>query len=90
VFDMDGGQYSIVRDDNQDGTAQDGEPVMGPFAIPDDLSMASADGESFTGDQVVFNPNGSASETGAVVLSNSAGYAVQLTLLAPTGQVRLN
>jgi type II secretion system protein H len=90
TFDLEGGTYSIVRDANADGVVQDGETVEGTFTLPHGITMESAEGEGFGGDQVVFNPNGSASATGALVLANEAGYSTQLTVLAPTGQVRVN
>lgn len=90
TWDFDGGTYLIVRDDNADGQAQEGEPRLGPFTIAEGLVLASKAGEGFTADQIVFAPNGSASETGTVVLTNEAGYSLELAVLAPTGQVRLN
>jgi Tfp pilus assembly protein FimT len=90
AWDFDAGSYVIVRDDNADGQAQDGEPRLGPYTVADGLDLTSKEGEGFTADQIVFGPNGAASETGTVVLANQAGYSLELTVLAPTGQVRLN
>ena len=90
VWDFESDAYSIVRDSNADGQVQVGEPVLGPFLLPEGLDIESKVGEGFAGDQIVFGPNGSASGTGTVVLTNEAGYSLELTVLAPTGQVRLN
>jgi type II secretion system protein H len=90
TWDFEAGSYSIVRDDNEDGVAQNGEPRLGPFTVAEGLTLENKPGESFTVNQVVFTPNGSASQTGTVVVANGAGYALELTVLAPTGQIRLN
>ena len=90
TWNFDAGSYLVVRDDNGDGQAQDGEPRLGPFTISEELDLASKEGEGFAGDQVIFRPNGSASGTGTLVLANEAGYLLELTVLAPTGQVRMN
>jgi Tfp pilus assembly protein FimT len=89
-WDFDGGTYLIVRDNNGDGQVQDGEPQLGPYTVPEGLVLSSKDGEGFAGDQIIFQPNGGASGTGTVVLANEAGFSVELTVLAPTGQVRMN
>lgn len=89
-WDFAGGSYVIVRDNNADGQAQAGEPQLGPFTLSEGLVLSSKVGEAFTADKIVFGPNGSASETGTLVLANEAGYSLELTVLAPTGLVRLN
>jgi Tfp pilus assembly protein FimT len=90
AWDFEAGSYMIVRDSNADGQAQDGEPRLGPYTVADGLDLTSKAGEGFTADQIVFGPNGTASETGTVVLANQAGFSLELTVLAPTGMVRMN
>ena len=90
VWDPEARAYSVVRDDNEDGVAQTGEPTVGPFTLREGVNLDNSAIDGFSSNQIVFNANGTASETGTIVLSKVDGFAVELTVLAPTGQVRLN
>jgi len=81
--------YSIVRDEDQDGVVDNGEPSQGPFVMPSGVQLANAGNGGFAGSQVVFNPNGTASESGSLRLNNDHGGLLRLTLLGPTGQVEI-
>jgi prepilin-type N-terminal cleavage/methylation domain-containing protein len=81
--------YSIVRDEDQDGVADADEPTQGPFEMPDGVELANAGSGGFTGNQVVLNPNGTASESGSLRLNNHRGQLLRLTLLGPTAQVEI-
>jgi len=81
--------YSIVRDEDQDGVVDGGEPAQGPFLMPKGVGLANAGNGGFAGSQVVLNPNGTASETGSLRLNNDRGALLRLTLLGPTGQVEI-
>ncbi len=82
--------YTIVSDTNGDGIVQGGEPILGPFTLPDGIDLANDTGDPFGGTTLTFNANGSASESGSMVLSNAKNGSVTLSVLSPTGQVRLH
>ncbi len=91
VWNPDSRQYRIVTDEDGNGVAGVGEPTVGPFTLPDRVDLANATGsDAFTGSQVIFSPDGSASESGSVVLSTDDTHTLTLSVLAPTGQVRID
>jgi type II secretion system protein H len=81
--------YDVGRDENGDNILQSGEIQSGPYTLPNGLKLKNAVSDGFTGSQVVFAPNGGANETGTVVLENEKGITLDLTVLGPTGQVRV-
>jgi prepilin-type N-terminal cleavage/methylation domain-containing protein len=81
--------HLIVSDENENGVADNGEPTLGPFAMPENVSLTNPDSLGFSGDQVIFIRSGSASETGRLVVSGLDGESQSLLLLGPTGQVRV-
>lgn len=81
--------YVIVRDQNGNGAPDAGEQTDGPFALPDRIDIQNAGAGGFSGNSVVFSPAGSASESGSVELTNDRGHVRALTLLAPTGLVKV-
>jgi len=89
TWDDEAESYSIVRDEDQDGVVDAGEPTQGPFMMPEGVELANAGSGGFAGSQVVLNPNGTASETGSLRLNNHRGQLLRMTLLGPTGQVEI-
>jgi hypothetical protein len=89
IWSTDAGAYVILEDTNGNNLPDMGEPFDGPFRLPDNLSLANPSPDGFSNDWVIFARNGSASESGTLVLSNLEGVSTNLTLLAPTGQVRV-
>jgi len=83
-------QVRIVRDEDNDGDPDVGEAIQGPFTLPGRISIANPDTLGFTDDHVSLLANGSASESGSLVLSDTRGDTRNVVLLAPTGQVRIN
>jgi type II secretion system protein H len=83
-------QVRIVRDENGDGDPDTGEAVQGPFTLPGRISLANPDSLGFTDDYVSLLANGTASQSGALILSDAHGDTRNVILLAPTGQVRIN
>lgn len=81
--------YTIGHDDNGNGQLDAGEITLGPVSLPSTLSLSNSGGNPFSSDQVTFTPDGQASETGTVVLQNVRGASVNLSVLAPTGLVRI-
>ena len=82
-------RYWIVRDENGNGIADADEPREGEFELPGGVTWESPATGGFSGDHLVFESNGSASQTGAVVLYGHNGGEVTLSLLGPTGLVRV-
>jgi len=82
--------YLIVRDNNENDVSDVGEPADGPFTLPKRVSLADSEDDAFTSSNVTFSRDGSASESGTLVLSNDRGHSMNLMLLAPTGQVRID
>lgn len=81
--------HRIVTDLNENGMIDNGEPVLGPYTLPEHVTLENPDSLGFSGDQVIFVRAGGASETGRLVLSSSFGDSKSVLLLAPTGQVRV-
>ncbi len=81
--------YRIVRDLDGDGVVDTNEPFEGPFRLAEHVELANASPGGFSASSVLFLPNGSASESGAVVLSEPNGSASRIELLAPTGQTKV-
>jgi Tfp pilus assembly protein FimT len=82
--------YLIVRDDNGNGLPDIGEPRNGPFALPSGVSMHNASAGGFTTSRVIFEPGGGANESGAIEVSHTTVGTKRLTVLAPTGQVKID
>jgi type IV fimbrial biogenesis protein FimT len=82
--------YLIIRDENENDTPDVGETTTGPFTLPGRVDLQDSGVDPFSTSLVVFSRDGSASESGTVVLSNDRGHSMNLILLAPTGQVRLD
>jgi len=81
--------YSITKDEDQNGVVDAGEPTRGPYVMPQGVTLANAGNGGFAASQVILNPNGSASETGSLRLTNDRGQVLRLTLLGPTAQVEI-
>jgi hypothetical protein len=82
--------YVVLQDDNENGLPDIGEPFDGPFTMPKNISLQNPSPDGFSNDWVSFTTDGSASEAGTLVVSNLDGVSMNLMLLAPTGQVRLD
>jgi len=80
----------IVRDEDSDGQPDDDEATQGPFTLPGRISLTNPDTLGFATDYVSLLANGTASESGSLVLSDTQGETRSVILLAPTGQVRIN
>ena len=90
AWDPDARQVRIVRDENSDGDPDVGEATQGPFTLPGRINLANPDSLGFSDDYVSLLANGTASESGSLVLSDPTGDTRNVILLGPTGQVRIN
>ena len=88
-FDATSQSYTILDDDNGNNVADAGEMVMGPVNIPAELTVTNGPLTPFPGDSLVFYPNGTASATGTIVISNSKGFWRAVAVLRSTGAVAL-
>jgi len=80
-FDGDAGSYFLYQDDDEDGTCDANETCAGPYEMPNNTSINSANNE------IIFSPTGSASETGNVVVASCDDLAKRVDVTAPTGLV---
>ena len=83
-------QVRIVRDEDGNGDPDVGEATQGPFTLPGRISLTNPDTLGFANDHVSLLANGTASESGALILSDVRGDTRSVILLAPTGQVRID
>jgi len=81
--------YQILDDDNNNSTADAGEIVHGPFTIPAELTVTNGPAVPFPGDTLLFYPNGTASNTGEVTISNTRGFSRLLSVVRSTGAVAI-
>lgn len=84
VFNSTDGTFFVFEDTDGDGTQDADETTAGPYEVPNRISLNSV---SFASETVTFNPNGSASETGTVELSNTKERAQRVDVTAPTGLI---
>ncbi len=89
TFDPSTNTYTILDDDNGNNVADAGESVLGPNNIPAELTVTNGPISPFPGDSLVFYPNGTASATGAVTISNSQGFWRLVAVVRSTGAVAL-
>ncbi len=83
-FDSDAGTFFLYQDEDEDGNFDSGETSAGPYEMPSNTSISSV---SFTNSTVTFNPTGSASETGNVVVASCENLAKRVDVTAPTGLI---
>ena len=74
-------------DDNDNGVKDATEAGQDPAPLPTWVVVSPSSGNPFPSDSLRFAPDGSASASGSVTLSNSDGYARSLSVVRPTGMV---
>jgi prepilin-type N-terminal cleavage/methylation domain-containing protein len=89
TFDPATQSFSILDDDNSNSVADAGEEILGPINIPTELTVTNGPLTPFPGDSLVFYPNGTASATGTVTISNSKGFWRLVAVVRSTGAVAL-
>ena len=90
VWDADASNVDIVRDEDGDGEPDDDEPSQGPLTLPVQLHLANPDTMGFDADFVTLLANGTASESGMLVVNDNHGDTKNVVLLGPTGHVRVD
>jgi Tfp pilus assembly protein FimT len=81
--------YTILDDENNNGTADAGEGTIGPRELPDGITLTNGPSSPFSGPQVTFTPGGAASEAGQVTLADEHGLSRQILLIRATGLVKV-
>ena len=81
------GTYTLHTDTNGNGLADNGEPVRGPFALPQRITFANSSYQPIAGDSLVFRPDGTLAAGGACVLRSPANNTKTLTVMRSTGDV---
>ena len=89
TFDPTSQSYTILDDNNGNNVADAGEMVQGPVDIPAELTVTNGPLTPFPGDSLVFYPNGTASATGSITISNSKGFWRIVAVLRSTGAVAM-
>lgn len=74
-------------DDNNNGVQDGTEKHQSPVALPAWITVTNSGTNPFASPIVTFFPNGSASESGTCIYTNSDGYARSLSIVRPTGMV---
>jgi prepilin-type N-terminal cleavage/methylation domain-containing protein len=76
------GEYRILDDDDGDGNVDIGETVLGPFALPTGVTIASID--LLGGGGIEFRPSGMlrAGQGGSITLADSKNRAKMLEVYA--------
>jgi prepilin-type N-terminal cleavage/methylation domain-containing protein len=90
VWDADNSSVDIVRDEDADGEPDDDEPNQGALTLPVQLHLSNPDTLGFDEDYVTLLANGSASESGTLIVGDTRGDTKSVVLLGPTGHVRVD
>jgi Tfp pilus assembly protein FimT len=89
TFDPTAQNYVILDDNNSNNVADAGEMVQGPINIPAELTVTNGPLMPFPGDSLVFYPNGTASASGTVTISNPKGFWRLVAVVRSTGAVAM-
>lgn len=74
-------------DDNNNGVQEGTEKHKSPVALPAWITVTDSGTNPFVSPICTFLPNGSASESGTAIFTNSDGYTRSLSIVRPTGMV---
>jgi prepilin-type N-terminal cleavage/methylation domain-containing protein len=85
------GQVFLVRDENLNGQPDWGSEYQeGPLTMPNGIKMTNYGSNPFPNSYVVFNPDGSASASGALLIVNTQGQQKVVNLIQPSGTVTVS
>ena len=74
-------------DDDNDGIKDGPEVQRAPVPLPAWVTVTNSGTNPFASPIITFSPNGSASQSGTCIFTNSDGYARSLSVVRPTGMV---
>ena len=74
-------------DDDNDGVQDGTEKTASNAPIANWITVTNDPGNTFTSNTLIFFPNGSASQSGTLIFTNSDGYSRSLSVIRPTGMV---
>lgn len=77
--------YTILDDDNNNGTADAGEDITGPVQLPGGLQLRNGPNLPFPNDTIILRPNGTANNTGMITVANRKGRERSLFIVESTG-----
>jgi prepilin-type N-terminal cleavage/methylation domain-containing protein len=84
TYDASTGTYRLHDDDNNNGTYDTGEWRDAQRDLPVGVVI---DTHTFASQSITFSRNGSASETGNLVLENGRGNRIRVEVIAATGKI---
>src|SRR5439155_4674043 len=86
-FQWTAGTYTLHTDENGNGAIDNGEPVRGPFALPQTITFTNSVATPVAGDSLVFRPDGTLLAAGSLVVHSPAAKTKTLTVMRSTGDV---
>jgi len=79
--------FGWYDDDNNNGVQDGTEAHKGAVAFPAWVTITNSGTNPFASSTTTFAPNGSASQSGTYIFTNSDGYARSLSVVRSTGMV---
>jgi prepilin-type N-terminal cleavage/methylation domain-containing protein len=86
ALDVVNSQYTVFQDVDADGVQDAGENVLGPWSLRDEVQLQNV---SWTGAQMTFFPNGSASETADIRIVDTSGRSRTIRVSSITGNAEV-
>ena len=86
ALDVVNSRYSVFRDADGDGVQDAGETALGPWTLDNGVQLQNV---SWTGAQMTFFPNGSASETADIRIADVKGRSRTIRISSITGNVEV-
>jgi prepilin-type N-terminal cleavage/methylation domain-containing protein len=77
--------YTILDDDNRNGSFDQGEQLLHGMTLPEGLRLSNGPQLPFPDNSVTMRPDGTASATGIITIINRHGRQRVLLVLASTG-----
>jgi type IV fimbrial biogenesis protein FimT len=81
--------YTILDDTNNNGSADAGEPTIGPKEMPDGLTLTNGPSNAFISTTLTFTASGAASENGQVTIADANGLSRVVRVIRATGLVKV-
>ena len=79
-------RYFAFGDADGDGVPDPGETTLGPYELQPDMSLVNL---SWTGNRMVFFPNGRTSETGDIRIADGNGRTKTIRVYSTTGNAEV-